>query len=143
MTYNPWLDAHRGYPNVHIERHPILPAHAFWSREHDVIVVDESITRAERRCALAHEIAHMDTGDLATESCWFAAQQETNADKLAAQRLVAIDELAAVMRYSDDPREVAAELEVTLHVLVIRGQHLHPAERGVITRAMSRRVTVA
>ncbi len=143
MSYNPWLDAARRYPEVHIEWHPIAPAHAFWSRRDDVIMVDEHITRAERRCALAHELAHMDAGDRPTDLCWFAARQETNADKLAARRLVDIDELAAAMRWTDDPREIAEHLEVTLSVLALRGRWLHPAERGLLARTLSRRVAVA
>lgn len=141
--YSPWLDAARRYPHIHIEWHPIAPAHAVWEPGSDVILVDENISRAERRCALAHELAHMDTGDRPTELCWFAARQETAADKLAARRLVDVEHLAGMLRWCTDPREVAAELEVTLSVLVLRMQHLHPAERGLIRNAVARREAVA
>ena len=143
MTYNPWLDANQRYPHVHIEWHPILPAHAFWSPADRVIVVDESITRAERRCALAHEIAHMDMGDRPTDLCFFASRQETAADKLAARRLVDPHDLAAALRWTQDPREIAAELAVTLNVLALRWRWMHPAERGPAERAMSHRDAVA
>jgi Zn-dependent peptidase ImmA (M78 family) len=128
---------------VHIEWHSIAPAHAVWSPAHRVILVDEHISRAERRCALAHELAHIDTGDLPTGLCWFAARQETNADKLAARRLVDVDELATVVRWCRDPREVASELEVTLSVLAMRWEWMHPAERGVVYRVLERRETAA
>lgn len=143
MTYNPWLDAAQRYPGVHIEWHPITPARAFWCPEQQVIIVDESISRAERRCALAHEIAHMDTGDRPTELCWFAARQETAADRLAARRLVDVHELAAVVRWCRDPREVAEALDVTLAVLALRGATFHPAERGLIDLVLSCREAVA
>lgn len=143
MTYNPWADAARRYPTVHIEWHPILPAHAIWAPAQGVILVDEHISRAERRCALAHEIAHMDTGDMPTGLCWFAARQETLADKLAARRLIDVRDLAGVLRWCRDPREVAAELEVTLTVLAMRDAHMHPAERGLIDRILSRRDAAA
>lgn len=141
--YNPWLDAFQRYPQVHIEWHAIAPAHAIWSPSHDVILVDENISRAERRCALAHEIAHMDTGDRSTDSCWLSARQETAADRLAARRLVDVNELAGVVRWCRDPREVAEELEVTLSVLAMRGSMFHPAERGLIDLVLSCRDAVA
>jgi Zn-dependent peptidase ImmA (M78 family) len=143
VTYNPWWDAQERYPHIHIEWLPIAPYHAMLVTHDDVIFVDENITRAERRCALAHEIAHMDTGDRSTDLCWFSARQETAADQLAARRLIDVGHLAAVLRWCTDPREVAAELEVTLNVLALRTQHMHPAERGLIKNAMSRRESVA
>jgi Zn-dependent peptidase ImmA (M78 family) len=141
--YNPWLDALQRYPAVHIEWHSIAPAHAIWVPGENVILVDEHISRAERRCALAHEIAHMDTGDRPTELCWFAARQETAADRVAARRLVDVEELASVIRWCRDPREIAEELEVTLSVLAMRGSMFHPAERGLIELALSCRDAVA
>jgi Zn-dependent peptidase ImmA (M78 family) len=141
--YDPWWDAAERYPAVHIEWHRIAPAHAVWVPSEGVILVDESISQAERRCALAHELAHLDVDDVATELCWFSVRQETNADRLAARRLVDIHRLADVMRFCDDPREVAAELDVTLNVLAIRTSKMHPAERGVLWRALSTREAVA
>lgn len=134
--YNPWDDAARRHPDVHIEWHPLLPAHALWSPSQRVILVDETITRAERRCALAHELAHIDTGDRPTDMCFFSRRQETAADKLAARRLVAVDHLAWAARWADDLRELAAELDVTVNVLALRCTLLHPAERGLINRVL-------
>lgn len=141
--YNPWDDAARRYPDVHIEWHPLLPAHAMWAPAERVILVDESISRAERRCALAHELAHMDTGDLPTELCFFARRQETCADVLAARRLVSLDRLVAAARYAPDARELAEELDVTLNVLAIRCARLHPAERGQLERVLTMKERVA
>jgi Zn-dependent peptidase ImmA (M78 family) len=143
MTYNPWDDAARRYPDVHIEWHAMLGAHAAWAPVERVILVDESITRTERRCALAHELAHLDMGDEPTEHCFFARRQETAADRLAAVRLVAIRDLAAAVRYCDDARELAAELDVTLNALVLRCALLHPSERGLIDRVLIARDRVA
>lgn len=134
MSYSPWVDAQQRYPDIHIEWHAIAPVRAAWIPSERVILVDESISTVERRCALAHEIAHIDTGDLATELCWYAARQETAADKLAARRLVDVHDLAARARYCRDPRELADELGVTLNVLVLRCTLLHPSERGLINR---------
>lgn len=143
MTYNPWDDAARRYPQIHIEWHPLLPAHAAWAPAVDVILVDESISRTERRCALAHELAHMDTGDQPTDDCFFARRQETAADKLAARRLIEPHALAAALAWCEDPREVAEQLEVTLNVLLLRCSLLHPAERGLVERVLGLRERVA
>jgi Zn-dependent peptidase ImmA (M78 family) len=143
VTYNPWLDAHRRYPDIHIEWHPIAPTRAAWIPSERIILVDESISRAERRCALAHELAHIDTGDMATNQCWYDARQETAADRLAARRLVDPHDLAAVARWCIDPREIAAELEVTLDVLALRWRWMHPAERTPIYRVWQHREAVA
>lgn len=143
MTYSPWDDAARRHPHVHIEWHPLLPAHAAWVPAHDVILVDESISRTERRCALAHELAHIDTGDEPTDLCFFARRQETAADQLAARRLIHPDDLAAAVRWCHDPRELAEYLDVTLNVLALRCALLHPSERGVIDRVLLLREHVA
>jgi Zn-dependent peptidase ImmA (M78 family) len=143
VTYNPWLDAHQRYPEIHIEWHDIAPTRAAWVPSERIILVDESITKAERRCALAHELAHIDTGDLATELCWYGARQETGADKLAARRLIDAHDLAAVARWTQDSREIAEALEVTLGVLALRHTYMAPWERGVVWRAVSGRVAVA
>lgn len=143
IGYNPWLDAAQRYPDLHIEWHPLLPAHAMWAPVERVVLVDESISTVERRCALAHEIAHIDTGDRPTDLCWFRARQETVADRLAARRLIAIEDLAEVVRWCHDPRETSAELGVTLNVLAIRAATLHPSERGLIEAVKQRRERAA
>lgn len=143
MTYDPWRDAADRYPHVHIEWHALLPAHAAWAPAVDVILVDESISKVERRCALAHELAHMDTGDRPTDMCFFSRRMETAADQLAARRLVDPRHLADVARWCHDPRELAEQLDVTLNVLVLRCSMLHPSERGLVDRALLLRDLVA
>lgn len=141
--YDPWTDAGARYPHVHIERCPLRPAHAAWVERHQVIFVDDTISKIERRCALAHELAHIDTGDRPTDMCWFGQRQETAADKLAARRLIAVENLAEIVRWCHDPREAAAELGVTLNVFVLRARALHPAERGLIETVKRRRERAA
>ncbi|WP_375483235.1 ImmA/IrrE family metallo-endopeptidase [uncultured Jatrophihabitans sp.] len=141
--YNPWLDAARRYPLVHIEWHPIAPLHAAWCPSTDVILVDESISKAERRCALAHELAHMDAGDTGTSVCWFESRMESAADKLAARRLVDAHQLAEVVRWAQDGREVAAELDVTPTFLKLRWRWMAPWERALTWRAVSMKEAAA
>lgn len=143
MTYNPWQDAAQRYPHVHIEWADVAPAHAVWAPTEDVVLIGRHLTKAERRFALAHELAHMDVGDRAADACWFATRQETAADKLATRRLITIGDLCRVVRTYQDTREAAAELDVPLAALVLRGATLHPAERGLVNQVLSRREAVA
>lgn len=142
-SYNPWRDLRDRYPDVHVELHAIAPAHAFWATGLGVILVDRDIDVAERRCALAHEIAHMDIGDRPTEDCWVSGRQETAADKLAARRLIEAHELAAVLNWCIDAREIADELDVTVEVLRLRYRWLHASERGMCERAAAMREAIA
>ena len=143
MSYNPWRDAAERYPDVHIEWADIAPLHGMWSPAAGVILIERSLSKPERRAALAHELAHLDTGDRSTELCWFSRRQETAADRLAAWRLISITDLSAVVRWCRDAREAAAELDVPLAVLVRRAQTLHPAERGMVERILSQTEAVA
>lgn len=143
MTYNPWADAAERYPRIHIERADVTPFHAAWMPTERVILIQHTLTKAERRCALAHELAHLDTGDRSNAMCWFDRRQESNADKLAARRLVDLADLVDVFRWCSTPGEAAAELEVTLAVIALRAQTMHPAERHALLAANSIRELVA
>lgn len=141
--YDPWRDAALRYPGVHIEWHDIWPCHGAWHPETDVILVDQAISRAERRCALAHELAHMDTGDRATGVCWFAARQETAADRVAARRLIEVEDLGRVLRWSSDRREIAELLNVSLNVLAIREANVTDDEYAYLRAVVNRKEQVA
>ena len=142
-TYNPWRDAAERYPDIHIEWADIAPLHGAWMPTERVILIEQSLPCAERRAALAHELAHLDVGDRATADCWFSQRQESAADRLAAWRLIPIMDLAAVLRWCHDPREASDELDVPLSVLLLRAAGLHPAERGLVESVLSRREAVA
>lgn len=143
MTYNPWRDLRDRYPHIHVELHPIAPANAFWAIDLDIVIVNSALSRAERRFALAHEIAHMDVGDRAVDLCWFSTRQETAADRLAARRLVRVCDLADAVRWCHGPAEVAAELEVPHDVLALRWRWMHPSERSAVEAAHRSREAVA
>lgn len=144
MKYDPWDDARERYPDVHIDwRTHIEPFHGMWVPEQRVILIRKGLTRAEGRCALAHELAHIDTGDDPTDMCWFADRQETAADKLAARRLISIDELAAVMLWTSNAGEAAEALDVTPAMLHIRATAMAEGEHDVLLAARARREMVA
>lgn len=135
MTYNPWRDLADRYPRFHVEVTPIAPALAALIRRERMILIHSGLTRAERRCALAHEIAHLDAGDRWTRACWFDRRQENRADILAARRLIDLEDLVDVVRWTSATVEMAEQLEVTVDVLVLRGQTLRAPEKFALTRA--------
>lgn len=151
MIYDPWQDLRdRNHLTLAITRLPIGDA---WYL-HDVpgIALDDRLTRVERRCVLAHELAHIDLGHMdqaANGLCWdlgtsrIARRRELAADKIAARRLILTRRLAEALCSHDDQPSVADDLDVTERVLAVRLDHLHPAERGYITRRIAMRESVA
>lgn len=84
--------------------------------------------QVERRCALAHELAHIDL-DHTTKP---TVAEEEAARRLAAQKLITWDALVDVFRWAHNAHEAADELWVTPEVLEDRLRHLHPHERGLL-----------
>lgn len=135
--YDPWRDlARREHLTLAITR---LPAGTGWYF-HDIpgIALDDRLDRVGRRCALAHELAHIDLGHThqvagqGPGTGRIARRRETEADQLAAQRLIPLDQLADVLRWALCPEEVAHELDVTEHLANVRVVTLTTAEKAHI-----------
>lgn len=72
------------------------------------------MTDAETRSTLAHELAHLDRGD----ACGEDAVAEERAWEIAAERLVDPEDYAvAEVMFGPAPQKIAAELNVTQHVI--------------------------
>lgn len=139
MTYNPWADL-GARPHICCDSHSIeLPAGSGWWLP-DVlgIVLDRRLSRVERRCALAHELQHVDHGDVQVHSVGpdgprMAIRQERRADREAARRLIEVHALIAAMKaHPYDPAHVAEELDVTVDVLRCRLESLNPEEKALL-----------
>jgi Zn-dependent peptidase ImmA (M78 family) len=149
VTYDPWHDLRsREHLTLAFSRLPLGQALYF----HDVpgIVLDERLSRVERRCALAHELAHLDLGHLEQaaqcglqETARIARRMEVHADQLASRRLVPVERLAEVAVCYSERSQVADALNVTEHLLAVRLAHLHPAERGYINSRIAATEEVA
>ncbi|MCZ2837182.1 ImmA/IrrE family metallo-endopeptidase [Modestobacter sp. VKM Ac-2985] len=137
--YNPWADL-GSRPHICCDSHTVeLPTGVgWWLPDVMGIVLDRRLTRVERRCALAHELQHVDRGDvqvfaIGPDGPRLAQRQERRADREAARRLVEVQALALAMRvHPHDPAAVAEELDVTVDVLRCRLDTLRPAERGLL-----------
>ncbi|MDO8308602.1 MAG: ImmA/IrrE family metallo-endopeptidase [Actinomycetota bacterium] len=97
-----------------------------------MIFVDSSLSWAQGRCALAHEIAHIDLKHKHSGFPWFDARQEAEADQLAARRLIGIAALAEAYAWSHDSAQLAEALNVDGATVLTRWNHLHPSERHYI-----------
>lgn len=139
--YHPGTDAAVRFPDWVVRHRDLQGIPEVLCRRRKVILVERALPVAERRCALAHALAHLDLGHT-TDGMW-APREELAADRLAARRLIALDELAAALLADLPPVDVAALLEVTEEYVALRIKSLHPAERGWLTGRLAAREAVA
>ena len=92
------------------------------------IWIDPHQTQVQRRCTLAHELAHIELGH--TGGC--TPRDEADADALAARNLIPLQKLLDALRWSEELEEVAEELAVDMPTLIARLDNLTEAERREI-----------
>lgn len=84
--------------------------------------------QVERRCTLAHELAHIDLNHTTKPTVF----EERKARRYAAQKLIDWDDLVDVFKWAHNVHEAADELWVTPEVLEDRLKALHPHERDLL-----------
>lgn len=92
-----------------------------------LIALNRTMDATERRCVLAHELAHWERGPVPCTP-WLAAKEEATCDLIAARRLIPLDALAD-LAWCDNLGQAAEELDVTEDVLACRLDHLTDSER--------------
>src|SRR5206468_3378224 len=130
----PGRDAAERYPNITIRRADLPFAHAAFFPRRDLILINRLLSRRGWRCALAHELVHLDEGHPQPSSETLERRQESATDRETARRLISLDELADALRWALGPEEVADELDVDTAVIRTRIRHLTPAEKQYIER---------
>ncbi len=111
--YDPGRDAAERYPDWVIRHRPLpdgIPE--VISRRSKVILINKAAGWAEKRCSIAHAVAHLDLGHHEVHGGVFTKQHERDANLLAAGRLVPIESFVAVLSWTQSPAEIAAELDV-------------------------------
>jgi len=93
-----------------------------------VIVMHPHQSQVQRRCTLAHELAHIELGHV--DGCSDA--DERTATLLAARWLVDMEQLLSALRWAEDMREVADECWVDVPTLMARLDGLTCDERDQI-----------
>lgn len=132
--YHPWDDAGERHRDWLIRRCSLGGLHEVMCVERKVILLESERSKWERRCDLAHAIAHIDLGHLQ-----FDDRAEAAAVRYAAKRLLSRDDVAAALAETlgDVTPETAEILGVDMPTLRARLTCLHPAERAAINLKLS------
>ena len=136
--YDPGRDAAERYPDWVIRHRPlggVIPE--VLCRRRKTILIDAGSSWPEKRCSLAHAVAHLDLDHPAAATATFERWMEAEANGLAARRLIPLEALADVLCWTRYTTEIAAELQVDLHTLEVRRRRLHAAERGYLQRTIT------
>lgn len=115
--YDPGADAAQRYPDWVIRHRPLGGIPEVLSARRKVILINRDATPAERRCSLAHAVAHLDLMHDQTPGGIFVAYQERDANLLAAGRLVPVEAFVELLSWTQSMSEIAAELCVDLATL--------------------------
>lgn len=116
--YSP--DAHAASLGIRIvEAQPPAGALALWDELTRTIITAPGLLHRQRRCVIAHELAHATQGDTHSPLDTIAAlKRERRADAIAAGWLLSPTQTArALALYPDNLTAAAAELEVTDRIL--------------------------
>lgn len=113
---------------------------AWWCPRSDHFTLRSDLNQVERRCWLAHELAHRDLGhDGMVSGKREVAKQERAADELAARRLIRLPALVNILVWTDDPDEAADGLWVTRRLLDVRLETMLGGERRWVAVELRKR----
>jgi hypothetical protein len=93
----------------------------------ETIWLCKSLTQAERRSTLTHELIHVDRG---LAPIVLRAREERMVDVLAAQRLISLPDLLHGLQWTNNDYELAEELWTDVHTVRVRRQNLTQGERA-------------
>lgn len=103
-----------------------------WSDK--TIWLRHGLSQVQRRCVIEHERHHVIRGPGGA-----IAVEERAVDIATAHALISLEDLIRAAQWSRSLPELADELNVTQKVAQVRLNHLHPAERAALRRAMPAR----
>lgn len=142
-SYCPWTHL-ASLPHITFGVTRLPHGSGWWLPEDNAIVLDDRLTRVERRVVLGHELVHAERGDnncalLSPDGGRLARRQETNADHVSGSRLATVAEIAdALILYPIDPELVARELDITVNLLRLRLHSLSEQEKTYIHDQLQR-----
>jgi hypothetical protein len=139
MIYDPGKDIAQRYPDWVVRHESLRGVPELLCPVRRVILIEKGMRRAERDCALAHAIAHLDLGHDLTMDRRAESREEQAADDLAAARLLPVWRLAEIGIWALSGREAAAELGVTENLLLVRWDNRTPDERRYLEVRMAAR----
>ena len=135
--YHPWRDA-RAREHLTIRFVDYLPAGVRGRIRGDVVEVNRHMLGDERRCTIAHELVHHERRIFPVDPV-LRAREELKVERIAARRLVALEQLVNVLCWTRRTEEVADELWVDVPMLVALVQSLTDTERRWIDEQLEQR----
>ena len=134
MAWNPWTEIGRRRLRLLVCDSPV-PGLYFPDVEGEpVIVIDRRQSRAIRRSAAAEELAHHDLGHWPHPDPVETARMELRAQRIAAVRLVTVEDLAWAIVGASSWFEVADQLQVDPELLELRVRDMSDEERTRVVR---------
>lgn len=116
-----------------------LPGKLGITNGNDLVVLDPRQSQTQRRCTIAHELAHIELGH--TGEC--TPVEEAQARALAARWLIRMEHLLEALAWTENLEELADELWVDLDTLMARLDGLTVEERRMIQDLHDRTERVA
>jgi len=111
---------------------------AWWDPDSRQIYLDSRLKQVVKRCALAHELAHVVREDSTCGDPHHDDRMEIAADRLAARWLLPdLDAIAQAFVTAESNGHAAEMLRVTVEILEARYAALHPSERHYIRRQVA------
>lgn len=134
--YSPWGEL-AALPHITIEWARMAGRLGEYIHDRQVIRLDPTMLRRQRRCVLAHELRHALAGDEPLVDGIDHRRRELRTDRATARLLIDIHDLGdAMVLQGHHLGAVASELDVSIDALRHRLESLHPAERHALTRRL-------
>ena len=123
--WHPWRIAAELYPHITIVCKHELPRGVRGLLRGDTIWLCKTLTQAERRSTLTHELLHVSRGIAPPQ---LQAREERRVDELAARRLISLNDMLRGLQSAQDDRELAEALWTDVHTVRVRRETLTPFE---------------
>lgn len=125
--YHPWREL-RSREHLELTWADLPPGVRGITDGSSAIWMEPDQLQVERRCTLAHELAHIDLGHTTKPT----VTEERTARRLAARKLIEWEALVDAFRWAHTAEECADELWVIPEVFEDRLRFLHPHERALL-----------
>lgn len=127
FSFNPWSLLRSVHSEVEVSCRYRLPDHLMGLQHGRRIWLCRTLTQAERRCTLTHELVHRERGPVPRDPV-AAAAEERAVDRIAARRLITLPSLIDGLRWTRDAAQLAEHLWVDVPTLRARIDGLSVAE---------------
>lgn len=134
MRWNPWRALHTAHADVEVSCRYRLPNQLMGLQHGHHIWLCRTLTQAERRCTLTHELVHRERGLVTDPNA--AALEERIVDEIAARRLITLPQLVDGLRWTRDRHQLAEHLWVDEPTLATRMTTLDPLDVAELEHAL-------